>query len=167
LRMSFSELEKMSAPRDGRTWVNVVPFSDQPFYNILLHRTDSDFDATKGFWDAVRRADAPKVFVGPARLKPAADMLKAEFLGIPLENAFGQYEGIREQLKWKCKPGTIFVFAAGMISKALTASLLMRSPNISCIDAGSAFDPLFIGNTRTKQLPMDFLRLEYREWLDD
>jgi len=166
LRMAFAELNKMSAPLEGRTWVNVVPFKDQAFYNILLHRTDSDFDSVKDFWGAVRQSDAVKVFVGPARLKPVADMLRAEFVEIPLVNAFSVHSEIRDQLRWKAKPGTIFVFCAGMPAKLWIANVLSVQHKVSCIDAGSAWDPMFVeGGTRTMQLQKWLLEQEYKEWM--
>lgn len=166
LRTAFWQLEqRQREQKDGRTWVNVVPFADQPFFNCILHRNTNNLDAVKEFWGAIRDSDKPKVFVGPKRLKPAADMLKAEFVEVPLVNAFAEYERIREQLLWKAKGEAIFVFCAGMTSKVLIAELLKGQPNLTCIDAGSAFDPLFVeGGTRTEQLPRELLKREYAEW---
>lgn len=148
-----------------RTVINVVPFHDQRMYNILLHRNDSDVDAVKVFWGAIRNSDKPKYFVGPARLKPAAAMLKAEFVEIPLVNAFSDTDRIETQLRHKATPGAIFVFCGGMPSKVWIHKILMKESTLTCIDAGSAFDPLFVGQSRTEQLPMDFLLEHYAEWL--
>jgi hypothetical protein len=168
LRMAFGQLEKMAQDRrEGRTRVNVVPFSDQPAYNILLHRNDSVFDAVKAFWGTVRDSRARKVFVGPARLHPAARMLRAEHVVIPEVNAFAEYDGIRSRLQAMLQPGMIFIWCASMPGKAWMAELLAFQPDISCIDAGSAFDPLVVGQTRTEQLPQDLLLWEYREWLEE
>lgn len=166
LRMAFSELGKMSGPQqDGRVHVNIVPFKDQAFFNCLLHRNDSNLDAVKAFWGAIRESSAPKIFVGPERLKPVAGMLKADFVDIPLINAFSQHKEIKRQLYDRIKPGAIFVFSAGMPAKVWIANLLMANRQISCIDAGSAFDPILVGKTRTEQLGMDLLQREYGEWL--
>ena len=166
LKMAFSALEKMTAPREGRTWVNVVPFSDQPYFNCLLHRNTNSLDDVKAFWAAVRESDKLKVFVGPRRLEPVAGMLKALFVEVPLVNAFSEYDAIREKLTWHAKAGTIFVFSAGFVSKVLIANLLQRTQEISCIDAGSCWDPLVVGPTRTEQLPKWLLEHEYREWME-
>jgi len=169
LAAKLKEAFEWFAPRatnGGRTVINVVPFHDQPMYNVLLHRNDSDVDAVKAFWGAVRDADRPKVFVGPARLKPAAAMLKAEFVEVPLVNAFERYRDIRDALRWKVKSGMIVVFTAGMMAKPLIMDILKWESTASCIDAGSAFDPLFLGqSSRTEQLPSDFLLEHYQEWL--
>jgi glycosyltransferase involved in cell wall biosynthesis len=168
LKTAFWQLEKMSEKRDnGRVVVNVVPFGDQRFYNSLLHRVDQDFHAVKEFWGAVREAEAPKTFVGPARLKPVATMLKADFVEIPLVNAFEQYDAIREQLMWHVKPGATFVFCGGMPAKVWIANLLAREQTISCIDAGSAWDNLIVDSgTRTMQIPQWLMELEYKEWMN-
>jgi hypothetical protein len=165
LKAAFKWFEAR-ARNAGRTVINVVPFQDQVPYNCLLHRNDNDADAVKAFWGAVRNSEKPKVFVGPARLKPAAAMLKAEFVEVPLVNAFEQYGQIRERLMWAAKPGAVFVFAAGMTSKCWIRDVLEREATASCIDAGSAFDPIFVGKTRTEVLPMDFLLEHYAEWLE-
>lgn len=164
LKAAFKWFEPRARNKD-RTVINVVPFEDQPMYNCLLARTDNDLDAVKAFWGAVRGSIKDKYFVGPARLKPAAAMLKAEFVEVPLVNAFEQYSSIRERLLWAAKPGAVFVFCSGMASKCWIKDVLEREATASCLDAGSAFDPLFVGRTRTEQLPMDLLLEHYAEWL--
>lgn len=167
LKMAFSQFTEMALDRrDGRTRVNVVQFVDQPFYNILLARHDQNLDAQKAFWSAIRERECVKVFVGPHRLRPAARMLKAEWVAVPLQIGWNDYPTMKPWLLAKAKPGAIFIFCAGMYSKVLIAELLAACPDISCIDAGSAFDPLFVGRTRTEQLPMDLLLMEYRELLE-
>jgi hypothetical protein len=148
--------------------VNVVPFKDQAFYNILLARHDQNLDAQKAFWGAVRESDKPKIFVGPDRLGMVAVMLRALHLCVPLINAFSEYEKIKKWLLEREKPGAIFIFSAGMPSKAWIAELLQACPDISCLDAGSAFDPLCLeANTRTEQLPHGLVVNEYLDWLEE
>ena len=168
LKMAFSTLDKMAADRrEGRTRVNVVPFKDQPFFNCLLHRHDNNLDAVKAFWGAVRESDKQKIFVGPDRLHPVVPMLKVtHHFRVPLVNAFSDYSDTRKRVLERLRPGTIFIFSAGFISKVLIAELLQACPDISCIDAGSCWDPLFVGPSRTEQLPMDLLKHEYRDWLE-
>jgi hypothetical protein len=67
---------------------------------------------------------------------------------------------------WHCKPGAVFIMSCGMMAKVLAANLLERSQEISVLDAGSAWDPLFVdGGTRTMQLPKWLLEREYAEWM--
>ena len=154
LKESFESFKK-------RYDVRVVGFADQVPYNCLLHRVGSSLASVKDFWMAVRHSDKPKVFIGPARLRPAAAMLRAQHVEIPLVNAFSEYAQIKERLLCLRAPGTIFIFCAGMPAKVWIADLLDGHYDISCIDAGSAFDPMFVGQTRTEQLPMDLLQREY------
>jgi tetratricopeptide (TPR) repeat protein len=169
LQMAFSALEKMAADRrEGRTRVNLVPFADQPAFNSLLHRNDGDLHAVKAFWVAVREREGVKVFVGPERLAPAARMLRAEHFVVPLATAFDKYAEIKAWLLPKAKPGAMFIFSAGIASKIWAAELLMVCSDVSVIDAGSAFDPIFLGQrTRTEQLSADLLLWEYRDFLND
>ena len=135
--------------------IHVIQWNDQERYQALLHHEgQEDIGQTKRFWLTVRDCTRPKVFVGPERLGGAAALLKAEHVVIPLVNAFGSYTQIRHALtmEMKVEPGTIFVFCAGMPSKSWIAEVLNAYPSASCIDAGSAFDPIFVGNTRTGQL---------------
>jgi hypothetical protein len=97
-------------------------------------------------------------------------MLRAEHVQVPLVNAFSEYDRVRAELQGKihgAAKNIIFVFCASLPAKSWIAELLGFAPNISCIDAGSAFDPLFVGQTRSDQLPMDLLVWEYRDWLEE
>ena len=145
LKEAFAFLEK-------RPDVFVAPWCDQERYQVLLHIVGVDIGATVAFWKAVGESARPKVFVGPARLEGAARMLGADHVVVPLQNAFSRYEAIRGELLARAKPRVIFVFCAGMPAKAWIAEVLQACRGASCIDAGSAFDPLFAGNTRTGQL---------------
>ncbi len=166
LRAAFAHLEKMAADRrGGRTKVNLVPFADQPYFNCILHRNDTHFDAVQEFWRAVRESGKQKLFVGPARLAGAAKMLRAEHVEVPLVNAFGEYAAIRKRLMECVKPGMILVLSAGPTAKCLIAELLTVCPDITAIDSGSAFDNLCGFITRTEMLPADLLQMEYKEWL--
>jgi hypothetical protein len=131
--------------------VTVALWRDQERYQSLLH-CEGMVDETRRFWMAAREAKRPKIFVGPERLAGAATMLRAEHVVVPLVNAFGWYAEVRNRLLTRLRPGMIFIFCAGMPAKGWIAEVLEACRGASCIDAGSAFDPLFVGNTRTGQL---------------
>lgn len=131
---------------------HVVDFSNQKAFNMLLHRTDNNLLEVKSFWKEIAERKSIIVFVGPERLRPVAKLLNASsFVEVPLIDAFSQVEQITGQLMKYCSQDSIFVFSAGMTSKVLIARLRARRSDITCIDAGSAFDPLFVGQTRTMQ----------------
>jgi glycosyltransferase involved in cell wall biosynthesis len=141
--------------------VHIVDFENQKAFNLLLNRTDNDMAAVKSFWETVSAQAVLKVFIGPERLRAAAKFLKAKFVPVPLIDSFSAVGHTCKQVFDLAKPGTIFVFSAGMASKILIAELLKRNSNITCLDAGSAFDPLFVGNTRTFQASKADLELLY------
>jgi hypothetical protein len=160
LREAFAFLETLPS-------VRIVYFNDQDRYQALIHNGDNqDVLETKRFWEAVRDSERPKIFVGPDRLFRAARMLGASHVRLPLVNAFSAYEATRDclaQLAARAS-SSIFIFCAGMPAKVWIADLLKERPSLTCLDAGSAFDPLFVGNTRTGQMPMNEARALYSDW---
>jgi hypothetical protein len=104
------------------------------------------------FYTALAEDRRRKVLVGPARLSGAQQMLRCSSLvEVPLVNAFGKYREIRRVLEEESS-GEIFLFCAGMTSKVWISDLLRKRKTITCLDLGSALDPLFVGQTRSHQL---------------
>ena len=148
--------------------VHVVDFHNQKPFNMLLHRVDNDLTKVKSVWDEISVRTGIKVFIGPSRLKPAAEFLKSFFIEVPLVNSFSELDQIKKKCFNYCKRDAVFVFSAGMISKIIIAELLKVRPDITCIDAGSAFDPIFVGQTRTFQAKKDELdRLYFSQKVED
>jgi hypothetical protein len=105
-----------------------------------------------------------KVFVGPARLIGASQMLRCNrFVEVPLVNAFNRYREVREILQ--SDAAEIFLFSAGMASKPWISDLLKMRRSITCVDLGSALDPVFVGRTRTSQVPTAQARYFFRTLL--
>jgi glycosyltransferase involved in cell wall biosynthesis len=115
--------------------VHVVDFSNQNSFNLLLHRTGNNLAEVKSFWRTIIDLPSRKVFVGPARLRPVADLLKASFVEVPVENAFSEYEEIKTRMGYYYKRGSVFIFSAGMTAKLIIADLLKWCADITCIDA--------------------------------
>jgi glycosyltransferase involved in cell wall biosynthesis len=128
---------------------DIVEWNDQKNYNILLHRTDNDLEKLKNFWLTVKESSRRKFFIGPKRLEEVCQLLGVSFIEVPLINAFEYIQ--TTPLIPPPEDNDIFVFSCGMPAKVLIAQILRRNPNVTCIDAGSSFDPIFIGNTRTVQ----------------
>ena len=147
-------------------YVRIVHWHDQECYQSLLHYVTQDREMVMRFWQSVREADAKKIYVGPERMAGAANMLHAIHVRIPLVNAFQSYELIRQDLRYEYVPGAIYVFTAGMSAKVWIADLWRRYKGVTCIDAGSALDPIFVGNTRTGQLEQSEVRRWYASWLN-
>jgi glycosyltransferase involved in cell wall biosynthesis len=158
LRESFRYLQ-------GRAYV--VDFDNQQEYNMLLHRTDSNLDAVKNFWMTVKDRDPKKkVFVGPIDLYRGGvgDLLQIEKLvAVSPHDAFGQNSSVMQSLV-KCLieigDDVIFIFCAGLASKVWIAELMKIHP-VTCIDAGSSFDPIFLYQSRTYQADRETLHRLY------
>jgi glycosyltransferase involved in cell wall biosynthesis/SAM-dependent methyltransferase len=158
LKNAFDYLESNSNTR-------VVRFEDQEIYNTLLHRSDNNLSKLKEFYIAVRESHRNKVFVGPVRLLQVAALLKSDYVSIPQINAFDEYDNIMKQLKDRLRDHSIYIFCAGMPAKPMIAELMQANSTITCLDAGSAFDPLLVGNTRTHQVSSARLYNLYSEYL--
>ena len=137
--------------------VDIVDWTDQATYNTLLHRKDNDLEKLREFWMAVKESSMKKFFIGPKRLEKVCELLNATFIEIPLINAFEE----TKNLSLSPKDGDIFIFSCGMPAKVLIADAIDQNSNITCIDAGSSFDPIFIGETRTEQADQETLRRLY------
>ena len=134
--------------------VYVLENPNQKAVNMLLHRKGNDNRAVADFWKAVRDSKRKKVYVAPARLIKAAELLGATHLCVDEQNAFAGYDRLKFCLSLEAKDGGIFIFSAGPLAKVLIGELVANYPDVTCIDAGSTFDPMFIGQTRTEQLSM-------------
>jgi len=138
---------------------DIVEFSDQKNYNILLHRTDNDLVKLSEFYKTIRDSSRKKFFIGPERLIGVAELLDATFVEVPLVNAFDYIQG----MDLRPEDNEIYIFSCGMPAKVLIAQTLKQNPNITCIDSGSSFDPIFVGKTRTEQAEMEDLKKLYFE----
>lgn len=136
---------------------DVLEWTDQKNYNVLLHRKDNNLEKLSEFYKAIKVSPRRKIFVGPKRLEKVCDFLGAEFVEVPAVNAFEYIKGS----DLRPEDNDIFIFSCGMPAKYLIAKTIKQNPNITCIDAGSAFDPIFFGRTRTEQADTQTLRKLY------
>jgi len=143
----------------------IVEFGDQRNYNSLLHRTDCDLQKVKDFWMSVRNSNKEKIFIGPERLRRVSGLLHARYFPIPLVNAFQHYAEMWNALQEIISPDAIVILCAGMPAKVFIHDLLVKYPNLTCLDAGSAFDPLIVGPTRTVQASKEVLEALYADVL--
>lgn len=142
---------------------DIVEWNDQANYNVLLHRKDNDLPKLKEFWMAVKNSPRHKVFVGPEKLSKVCDLLGAVRITVSDSNAF---ESIKN-LTIRPQKNDIVIFSCGMAAKVLIARALKHDKNITCIDAGSSFDPIFVGNTRTEQASQQELQDLYFNTYED
>jgi len=138
---------------------DIVEFNDQKNYNILLHRKDNDLEKLKNFWMTIKDSPRRKFFVGPTRLKGATELLRAIHIEIPLVNAFDYMKEMKNP--FIPEDNDIWIFSCGMPAKLLIAQTIDQNPDVTCLDAGSSFDPIFVGNTRTEQASQEELQKLY------
>ena len=122
-------------------------------HDMLLNRVNEVTADHFAFWKTIKESQKNKFFIGPARIRKVAAFLGVkEYTEIPLHNAF--------DYNFNMTPETdaIYLFSAGLATKVWIAKLLKENPNITCIDCGSAFDPLYVGETRTNQVNMEGLK---------
>jgi len=119
-------------------------------HDVLLHRIGELTPALHDFYKAIRDSKRRKVFIGPEKLRPIIKLLKIDaFLPIPENNAVvGAFD---------YPEGDIYLFSAGFLTKCLVPSILG-----TCIDLGSAFDPL-VSQTRTNQVSKAELEKFYED----
>lgn len=134
--------------------------------DILLHRVDEMVDARRGFYASIKYSCRRKIFIGPRKLEGVKSLLCIdEMIEVPATNAFDEFSFIFDQTYAIIKEGDIIMFSAGLMSKVLMHSILLKKPNVICLDLGSAFDNLFIGQTRTEQVPQEEMKAYYKELL--
>lgn len=112
------------------------------------------------FFKSLKHSKRKKIYVGPKKLKEVVNFLNIDiFKEIPEVNAFNY------NFDMHAEENAIYLFSASMPAKIWIAKLLKRNKNITCIDIGSGFDPIFIGQTRTRQIQKEVLQFHYHNLL--
>lgn len=123
-------------------------------------------DKLLNFYKAVKQSNKNKLFIGPKRLHGVIDMLDIdEYIVTPVENCFDKYEEIKNKLLSRISDDDIVIFACGKTSKPLCRDILALEKNTTIIEAGSAFDPIFVEITRSKQCSTEQCKEYYKELL--
>lgn len=148
-----------------KQYAYIVEFEDQQIYNSLMFRTDVDLLDVYRFWKAVQTCGRPVVFVGPKRLEGVCKLINAKFVEAPQLNAYAAYDDILSRLLDHVQDDAVFVFSCGMPAKVLIADLVRYNGTVTCIDAGSAFDPM-LGQTRTNQITPEKFREIWKEEME-
>ena len=132
------------------------------FESLLLMRTS---EALVNFYRTVRNDKRRKLFMGPEGNKGAADMLKADFLPVPMDNLYEYRKDIAQALH--SRDFDILLYGAGMAGNIPVITHAYGRDNVTYVNLGSAMDPLFRGTSRRQQLPPSVLREMFAELLID
>lgn len=139
--------------------------------DIFLHRVGEMVDERRRFYKAIKLSDRHKIFVGPKKLEGVVNLLNVnDFIEVKPSNAFDDYDFIFSQICDIIKPNSIILFSSGLMSKVLMHKIMEKGfeenkMDFTCLDIGSAFDNLFIGQTRTEQVPQNEMQEYYKELL--
>lgn len=133
-------------------------------YEIVMHNTVSE--QKFNFFKNIKESTRKKIFVGPERLQKVQQFLNMQVhIQIPILNSFGSYDTILARCIEEIEDNAIYIFSGSMPSKSLAHMILQNNSNVTCIDAGSSFDPIFVGGTREGQIETDILLAFYKEIL--
>ncbi|MCK9371488.1 glycosyltransferase [Candidatus Dojkabacteria bacterium] len=136
-------------------------------YDLFLNRNEEITDSHRAFWTKLKNSKRKKVFIGNEKLKGVVNMLNIdEFVIVPEKNAFNEVDNIVDKLNTILFDDFVVLLSAGPLSKVLIYKILNMNQNITCIDTGSAFDPIFVGETRTNQASMQLLKEFYKDLLE-
>jgi len=133
-------------------------------YEIIMHNTVSEHKFN--FFKAIKESSRKKIFVGPERLSGVCRFLNIQtHVKVPLINAFESFDTILTNTLNEVAENAIIIFSSSMPSKSMIHLIHERFPNITCLDAGSSFDAIFVGGTREGQLEPGLLQIFYRDIL--
>jgi hypothetical protein len=101
------------------------------------------------FYKTIKESNRNKVYVGPERLSELKTLLNLDYyIEIPLINAFSVYDNIISTIKEVLVDDSIIMLSVGLQSPSIANELLNINPNITILDIGSGFDPLYFEQTR-------------------
>ena len=118
-------------------------------YDSVLHIERENISDVVEFYKTLKFKEK-KIYVCPERLQDAKAFLDCEVLFVKENDAFSEYESIKNKLL--CTDSTIFIYSCGLMSKVLIHDVLKNYPNTTHIDIGSGLDNLFYGITRSYQI---------------
>lgn len=108
------------------------------------------------FYKSINESKRKKVFIGPKQLSDIKEMLKLDqFIEVPVVNAFSKYDEIKNTLLENIEDNSIYIFCCSMMSCVLCNDIINQNSNVTLLDIGSGFDPIFVNKTRPKQPSME------------
>lgn len=119
-------------------------------YNSLLSNPANFNDELRELYRSIRKCSERKkiIMIVPARLNGVRDYIapNAELINVPLVNAFSIYDKILSEVLNKVEEDSIVITSCGMMAKSLIWKIVESHPSVTCLDFGSAFDPVMIPN---------------------
>lgn len=127
---------------------------------LLIHRQSQSLVE---FYRTLRDDARPKLLVAPDRLMQAGSLLDAFHIIVDETQANARVPETIERIERH--PWQVLITACGRASKLIAGELATRYPDRTIVELGSGLDPLFVGRTRSEQLPRNAARALFRELL--
>jgi hypothetical protein len=135
------------------------------FFDALLSHEDNYLtEDLKEFYKLLKDDPRPKYYFARDRNKEACKVFNMQFIEVPWPNSYSYLEQVKQQVKEIAKPDIIILFSCGMLAKIMIYECFKIEPNMTVLDMGSAFDPMFVGSTRSED-PDQHLRV--KEFFND
>jgi len=123
----------------------------RPFELLMLGWGNLELPNLFNFYRIIKNSNRNKIYVGPERISGVKDLLNINcFIQIPLINAFTSYDSILENIQKNIVDDSIIMLSVGLQSSVIANALLDFNNNITILDIGSGFDPLYYAQTRGK-----------------
>jgi hypothetical protein len=130
-------------------------------FEILLQNTLSL--EKYNFYKSIKYSNRNKIYIGPNRLhQGVTNFLNIDLcIDVPIINAIIDYDNILEKIKNNIVDNSILLFSCSMPAKSLIHKSIEYNNNITCLDIGSGFDPMFFKRTRDGQLDSNIIKNYY------
>lgn len=129
----------------------MVAVWDTPEFDaFLLHEDRYLTEDLRNFYKLLKDDPRPKYYFARERMRDAARVFNMEFIPVPFPNSYDHFNKILHRVSKIARPGVIILFSTGMLSKVMVYECHKLCKEMFVVDLGSAFDPLFVGDTRAK-----------------
>lgn len=128
---------------------NLCPAFIRPFELMMLGWGNLELPYLFDFYKTIKESNRNKIYAGPQRISGLKDLLNLNyFIEVPLINAFSSHNTILDSIKEIITDDSIIMLSVGLQSPVIVNELLKFNPNITILDIGSGFDPLYFAQTR-------------------
>ena len=129
------------------------------FDALLLHEDEYLTEDLKEFYRLLKDEPRPKYYFARERMREAATVFNMNFVEVPYPDSYSHIDEVMAKVKEIAKDDIIILFSCGMLAKIMTYECHKINPKMTVLDMGSAFDPLFVGSTRSHD-PDQHLRVK-------
>lgn len=119
--------------------------------SLLTHDLSPNLE---NFYRALVCDSRRKIYVAPKALDGSLKLLKIDIrVDVPSTDLYSKRDEVLNAAFDAYANDCIYLFSATSLGKIVAAKLIENCPAVTCIDLGSALDPVYIGHTRSHQPP--------------